>query len=289
MTNEQPVSVVSDGAGDVAAGPERRTRSTIGFPYDDLDSAVGVARAVHGRGGRCAMDELAAALGYSGVNNGAFRTRVAAARTYGLIIVARDGIELTTIGQAVVDPNQEARARAEAFLAVPLYSRVYERYRGTVLPPQVGLERVFEELGVSGKQTDKARQVFYRSAEQAGFLANGRDRLVAPPMAPAQTPRHEAPGETPDPSGGGGGGGNGGGGGERRLNPFIEGLMNSLPEVQTDPKTVWPEAERRNWLTAAETIFKIIYADEPDRADNRADARYGSGGGESAEGRSNVT
>jgi hypothetical protein len=37
------------------------------------------------------------------------------------------------------------------------------------------------ELGVSGKQTPRARQALQRSAEQAGFFRHGRDRLVHPP------------------------------------------------------------------------------------------------------------
>ena len=41
------------------------------------------------------------------------------------------------------------------------------------MPPAAALEREMVELGVSPKQKDKARQVFERSAEQAGFFATG--------------------------------------------------------------------------------------------------------------------
>jgi hypothetical protein len=39
-------------------------------------------------------------------------------------------------------------------------------------------------LGVAKKQTDKARQTFQRSAQQAGFFAYGQDRLVMPAVGP---------------------------------------------------------------------------------------------------------
>ena len=42
------------------------------------------------------------------------------------------------------------------------------------------LERETAQLGVAVKQTDKARQVFERSARQASFFGAGPDRLVRP-------------------------------------------------------------------------------------------------------------
>lgn len=242
-----------------SADADKRERSTIGFPYDDLDSAIGVARALHARGGSSGLDELAAELKYSRVDNGAFRTRTATARTFGMLTTSRNAVSLTPVGQMVVDPTQESRGRVEAFLSVPLYKAIYERYRGNMLPPQVGLERVFADLGVAAKQTDRARQAFQRSAEQAGFFAAGKDRLVAPITSPRQT-ASPTPVRTPvneqgiEPTGGGGGGGGG-----RSLNPFIQGLVDSLPE----PGKEWSEPEREQWLSAAKSIFGLIYRTTP--------------------------
>jgi hypothetical protein len=54
----------------------------------------------------------------------------------------------------------------------------------------------------------------------------------------------------------GGGGSNGGGGGRRgRLHPFIQGLLDSLPE----PETNWAEEGRTKWLQAAANIFDLMY------------------------------
>jgi hypothetical protein len=69
-----------------------------------------------------------------------------------------------------VDPQQEREARARAFLSVPLYKAIYDKYKGGVLPPAAALERDVVGLGVAEKQTGRARQVFERSAEQTGFL-----------------------------------------------------------------------------------------------------------------------
>jgi len=52
-----------------------------------------------------------------------------------------------------------------------------------VLPPSAAFERDIVGLGVAEKQKDKARQVFERSASQAGFFEAGKSKLVMPAVA----------------------------------------------------------------------------------------------------------
>jgi hypothetical protein len=75
-------------------------------------------------------------------------------------------VRLTDLGRAVVDPEQEPWARAEAFQRVPLFNAIYERYKGFKLAGSSGIESEINTLGVSSKQTDKARQALMRSARQ---------------------------------------------------------------------------------------------------------------------------
>jgi hypothetical protein len=77
-----------------------------------------------------------------------------------------------------VDPHLGPQARVQAFLTVPLYKALFENYRGFTLPRDVALEQQMVSLGVATKQKQKARQAFQRSAEQAGFFAHGRNKLV---------------------------------------------------------------------------------------------------------------
>lgn len=108
-------------------------------------------------------------------------------------------------------------------------------------------------LGVSSKQTGKARQAFMRSARQAGFFVHGEDRLVKPTFNQVPTTR---PIETPTPSReipeakkGGGEPPSG------DWHPFIQGLLKSLPTPETD----WPAAARIKWLQTAANIFDLMY------------------------------
>jgi hypothetical protein len=181
MTGEK---VSFEEAAKQASNARHNDRSTIVFPYLDLDTAVSVAKEVYARAGftDCALDELAAKMGQT--VSGAFRLKVATAKTFGFLERSdRGAFRLSELGRRLVTPETEAHARATAFLNIPLYQAIYDRYRGRLLPPTKALEREMGQLGVAPKQTDKARQTFERAAKQSGFFAEGSDRLVQPRFA----------------------------------------------------------------------------------------------------------
>lgn len=230
----------------VEESADRRERSTISFPYGDLNEAISIADAINRNAGntQCDLDQVAGWMNQS-VTSGAFRTKVNAARIFGLVTTGQSKLTLTQLGQRIVDPDAEAAARVEAFLNVPLYKEIFEAYKagGGTLPAAVGLERHMAELGVAQKQTDKARQAFQRSAQQAGFFAAGNNRLVRPGLAPVEMGDH------------GRGGGGGGDDGSSDLHPLLAGLVKTLPPAQSQ----WSEAEQGEWIEAAKAIFKLIY------------------------------
>lgn len=232
----------------------RRQQSTIVFPYLDLNTAIEVADAMYKTRGHSTMEshELAATMGQ--VVSGAFRLKTGTARVFGLSEKGgRDGAKLSELGLRILEPETEKEARAEAFLAVPLYREIYEKYKGQRLPPPKALEREMEALGVSSKVTDKARQTFERSARQAGFFEKGEDRLVRPFFdigsgTKVEREEREEPQEVRRDTGRDRGSGSG-------YHPFVEGLLQTMPE----PGTVWAIEGRAAWLEAAATTFKLIY------------------------------
>src|SRR5690348_3139435 len=62
----------------------------------------------------------------------------------------------------------------------PNTERIFEHHDGYTLPGAAPLEKFMRELGVSPKQTGRARQAFMRSARQAGFFRACENRLVRP-------------------------------------------------------------------------------------------------------------
>lgn len=235
---------------DLAKAPrekQRRERSTIEFPYGDLDDAIEVARAIHENAGtNCSPDQLAGFMRQT-VTSGAFRLKIGTARIFGLVETERGSVTLAPLGRQIMDQSLAKSARANAFLTVPLYQAVFDKFKGHMLPPLAALEREMANLGVAQKQTDRARQAFERSAEQAGFFAHGTDRLIMPSglSRPETAPLETPPKDTKRRNGSD----------EPPMHPFIKGLLETLPPAHSD----WSIPDRVKWLETASNIFGLIY------------------------------
>jgi hypothetical protein len=269
-----PKPVVSDGMEDfvledeeteqAGQAQEERGRSTIQFPYMDLDDAVDIAVGVHTAGGNsCPIENLAAELNFEKTDAPKFRQKLVTSKMFGLISYGQGTVALTALGKSICDPQQTKAARAEAFLKVPLYYAVYEQFKGNNLPPMAGLETAMETLGVAPKQKRNARLAFQRSANQAGYFGYGPNRLVKPSTNGIATGIQESTTSQKSPDSvveknANGGGGNGDGGGP--LHPLIDGLIRSLPKAGD----IWPIEKRAKWLRAASQNFDLIYPDTGD-------------------------
>ncbi len=233
----------------------KRQRSSIGFPYMDLNEAITLARAIHNnvRTGTCSLEQLAPWVKQSPTSSG-FRSRLAAGRLFGLINADRsDALFLTELGRLVVDAKREREGRARAFLSVPLFSALHDKFKGSVVPPSAALEKELAALGVASTLTDTARRVMERSAEQAGFYEAGRDRIVMPGFTPSAQREEEKPRE--EENGGGGNGGNGGDGLE--LDALLLALLKKIPTSGE-----WPAAQRVRWFRTFAMNVSQIYDDD---------------------------
>jgi hypothetical protein len=240
---------------------EKRTRQRgeIGFCYVDLSDAIAVARALLDLGGiPCERDQLGSKMGHS--LSGAFVNKTSAAKQFGLVELTQGKFKLTPLGHAILDDGRSTAAKAEAFLHVALHRRIYEAFRNTQLPPSpTGLEQAIAEFGVPEKQKGKARRAFENSAQQAGFFAHGKDRLVAPVIASAwdtsgmekigkEPPSDSIPPKKHD---------------DDRTSlptpadhPFIKGLLLSLP---SELRSNWTAEDRVKWLRTAADAFDLMF------------------------------
>ena len=221
---------------------QSRPQSGARFPYYDLEDSVKVARTIHEKaGGLCDRSQLAALLGHKGINSGAFLTRLAAARMFGLIETTPDlKFKLTQRGQAIIAPVSELaaeRAKIDAFMSVDLFKRIYDQFHGTTLPADVGLKNLFETTYqiVPARSLPTVR-IMLSSADFAGLFktAGSRNRMAMPVTLPGSTgttaPPQPPTAESKGNGGGNGGGGNGGGDdGLGGIDPAIVGLLRRLP------------------------------------------------------------
>lgn len=158
----------------------RRSQSTIAFPYYDLACSQNLARQTLEAGGECRPEQLAAWLGHSTLNSGAYRNKVAAAGLFGLVRATRNNVSVTPAGKAITQDHLKRQAKVDAFLNVAVYRAIFDRYRGTRLPPSIALERELIDQGVTRTQARYARQVLLRSAEQAGLFEASESKMVIP-------------------------------------------------------------------------------------------------------------
>src|SRR6185312_12871678 len=167
---------------------------------------------------------------------------------------------------APVMPADALAAKVEAFLAVELFGKVFEQFRGKQLPPDVGLKNLFKSAPYSilPDRIDPAVRVFLNSAEQAGFFSttNDRTRLIEPvivPTPPAPTdptdPKgDEAPpvAEKPKPHGYTAIDGTGG------VHSAIIGLLRELPP----PGSAWAPAKKKRFIEAFKATVDFIYPED---------------------------
>ena len=235
-----------------------RGRSTIEFPYADLDDAVLVARMILDKGGvPLAKDQLAATMGHP-VTSGAFLAKLHAARMFGLIEFVSGNSKLTDLGFDVVasDESRVKAAKVKAFYNVPLFARAYGEFRNRPLPPRnEGLEQALVAFGVLQTRKHNARWAFDRSARQAGFFEHGEDKLVQPVVTwvDQNTDSPSRPAVENEP--------------EIESVPvmkasslaadefLIRGLLARMPH----PDTEWPVAERARWLRALSVNLAMLY------------------------------
>ena len=268
VENLQDAKAAAEKEGD---GPEGRERSTIQFPYNDLDDAVDMAKAIYtNAGGHCSLDQLAGYVNQP-ITSGTFRLRVSNASTFGLTENERGAVRLTPLGRRIADLAQEAAARAEAFLTVPLYSRIFENYKGFALPGPAALEKFMRDVGVSSKQTGRARQAFMRSAREAGFFAHGEDRLVRPAAigVPLEAGRTAVEGATQE--GERTGGGTGGGGERLDLDPLLIALLKKVPPTDKG----WPGLQRVRWFRTFAMNVSQIYDGDGEPVEMKIDLEKG--------------
>jgi len=88
----------------------------------------------------------------------------------------------------------------------------------------------------------------------AGFFEHGKDRLVLPGVSPDGRKEPSKPEESDKKLG------QGNGGGDKPRHPFIEGLLKTLPDPDSEEE--WPLDKRVKWLQTAANIFDLIYKGE---------------------------
>lgn len=250
------------------SGKKPRTQSGIPYPYYNLDLSIDVARMIHEKGGgECSSAHLASFLGYKSARSGTYLTRLSSAKIFGLVEGKGDSLRPTERALAIINPvmpDDRRRENINAFLGVPLYREIYERFKEKSLPPEGGLKNLLRStLQVVQDRVNPAARVFYESAEQAGFFETSPDRTQLIPPLLSKGYANSAPNEdrskevgeesthTPERPRSAGGEGSGG------IHSALAGLLRELP-----PPGPWEARKKQQFLDAFTALFDFIYPSE---------------------------
>lgn len=105
-------------------------------------------------------------------------------------------------------------------------------------------------LGVTEKSVSRARQIFQRSAETAGFFRMGSNRLVRPTSVTTDSPepppvenRSDAEARAPEDHSE-----------DATTDPLLRGVWSKLP-----PSGPFPPDRRAQWLELAKLALDVVY------------------------------
>jgi len=132
------------------------------FPLTTLIVAEEVARAVNGAGGKISTKAISASLEIKG---GALARKIAAAKRWGLI-KGSGTLELTPLGKKIVihaDEEDLTKSRKEAFLHVPLFVNLYERFNINLPAEQAFISILANEYNLTQKDA-KTMLTIYKEA-----------------------------------------------------------------------------------------------------------------------------
>ena len=93
--------------------------------------------------------------------------------------------------------------------------------------------------------------------QHPNFIDPETDRFIKPSVGPQNDASSDEGRRGVEEKTGNGGSGGGGGDGPdlSDFHPFVQGLLKTLPQ----PETEWPAADRVKWLQTAANIFDLIY------------------------------
>lgn len=151
----------------------------IDYPRGSLRNSLQLADAVDGFAGNCSIELAAEKLGKK--VSGAFQALISSAVKYGLIDNKAGKLSTTQLYRDLklaYTPEESAQTLRRALLAPPLFSNIYERFKGQKLPISHFEKMLVREFDVPDDLSSRVSGYFLEGAKQAGLLDG--DVLIAP-------------------------------------------------------------------------------------------------------------
>lgn len=160
----------------------------VEYPRRSLSDALELAEAVSGLGGRCSIPTCADSMQKR--MGGAFSAVISAAVKYGLVTSKSGQLAVTDQFNKYRLAYNEVEKRnllKQAFLSVPLFSQVFNRFRDEKLPGEILNKVLIREFDVNENIASAIRRYFIEGATATGLLTED-GRLVESSVVEEEEP-----------------------------------------------------------------------------------------------------
>jgi hypothetical protein len=173
---------------------DKKARVKWEFPRATLEEALKIAYAIkdHNGGNPWEPEEIRKAIG-AGTGGNAYFYLTAASRDYGLTVGtnAADKIALTDLGRDLVyapDAETEQALKLRTFLAIDVFKRVLEYYKGSNLPEMKYLGNTLQkEFGLHPETHEEFSRAFRENCQYLG-ISSGLPAGVDDPVGSQEMP-----------------------------------------------------------------------------------------------------
>lgn len=160
-------------------------------PYISFSEAIELTRQIYEQGGGRASRDLISKISGNSASSSSFARKISALKAFELIATpTKDEVVLTELGYRIVAPTDPASAedgKKEAFLKPEVFSRIFDRHRGKLLPADEYLRNILEqELKVPRNLSSRWVTAFREGLQTANLLharGDGKFQILESPAA----------------------------------------------------------------------------------------------------------
>jgi hypothetical protein len=159
-------------------------------PYILFSEALDLTRQIYEHGGGRASRDLVSKITGNSASSSSFARKVSALKAFDLVTTpSKDEIELTDLAYRIVAPRDAAsgeQGKKEAFLKPEIFSRVFDRHKGKLLPADEYLRNILEQdLGVPRGLSSTWVKAFREGLQTANLLharGDGKFQILESPV-----------------------------------------------------------------------------------------------------------
>lgn len=152
---------------------------TLEYPRASFKAAMELTEAVDALGGSCSVDLAAEKIGNK--VGGAFFYIVTSAQKFGLVTYKSGQISISSLYRDIklsYTEEDKANLLISSFLSPPVFSRLYERFKGKELPIPMLEKMLIKEYDVDDNAASRIKKYFVEGAKAVGLM-DGQNKLKA--------------------------------------------------------------------------------------------------------------